>query len=817
MGMEKLYDAILNGKAILITGSGVNFGSKNIEGEQLPLGQSLAKTLYLLAGVDEPENENDLQDAAENYISKYSEQQLISFLQRKFAIAEISAAAKEIYSLPWLREYTTNYDQMPILAGKDMVVPVTIDSKPIQGNNGSRQCVYINGYLGNLNSDKINSSFKLTTSSYLSAEGVLNSRWGGILKEDLLRASAIVIIGLSLEYDLDLRRIIKESTKDKVYIVDREGINQNKKDKLSRYGTVYDIGIDNFAKEIVDYKDNKFVRAHKNDRLVNFSIIKDFKGKIQKVNSSIMRDFLMWGKFTDDIFEKNLDGTDNIIYRTDINKVIDYVNDGGKRVIFLHSNLGNGKTVFLEQLKRKLYNQGIGCFEYIYKSREAVIDDIETIINYPGKKVIIVENYFNHLSLLKKMANYKLDNIVFILSARTVIYETKLFEAIEALDISEGQSEILDINKLNPEELVACYEMFEKNAFWGKYTGNNNEKAKKKALRDSSKGDCQLRSILLEIMHSNEIQDRLKDLTDTIKKQSGMYYKCIIMMLVSTVMSLELTVEDIQDILGISCIADPLFKENSAVKEIVSINLAGAMNYNICSSIVANEILGLIDSNEEIIDVLIEISRFADKYYMVSEKYEGILKNTVSFSHVKTFLSNKRNNIGFIIDYYEALKTIGFHKNNSFFWLQYSIACMSFGDFDMAQRYVDVAYKLFWKSGDNVPFQCDNQQARIKLLMIIKGVSKDPLKDFNDAHTIAMLPCKNEKDREDSVIQLFDLYSDKALINAMRKESGLDIYKKSCSEAYNRVNDYLKRSRSTTGKDRYRRLAQVLLRCANIT
>ena len=248
MGMEKLYDAILNGKAILITGSGVNFGSKNIEGEQLPLGQSLAKTLYLLAGVDEPENENDLQDAAENYISKYSEQQLISFLQRKFAIAEISAAAKEIYSLPWLREYTTNYDQMPILAGKDMVVPVTIDSKPIQGNNGSRQCVYINGYLGNLNSDKINSSFKLTTSSYLSAEGVLNSRWGGILKEDLLRASAIVIIGLSLEYDLDLRRIIKESTKDKVYIVDREGINQNKKDKLSRYGTVYDIGIDNFAK-----------------------------------------------------------------------------------------------------------------------------------------------------------------------------------------------------------------------------------------------------------------------------------------------------------------------------------------------------------------------------------------------------------------------------------------------------------------------------------------------------------------------------------------------------------------------------------------
>lgn len=180
MELNQVFNAILSGRAILIAGSGINYGSKNINNEQMPLGTSMAEELYNLAGVLDPDDKTDLQDASNYYIEKNSKAELIAFLQNKLSVGEMSDAARQIYSLPWLREYTTNYDQIPILAANNAVIPITIDSRVSQNKkNSKRQCVYINGYLGNLNESKLDSSFKLTTKSYLSSDGMLNSEWGG--------------------------------------------------------------------------------------------------------------------------------------------------------------------------------------------------------------------------------------------------------------------------------------------------------------------------------------------------------------------------------------------------------------------------------------------------------------------------------------------------------------------------------------------------------------------------------------------------------------------------------------------------------------
>ena len=180
MDIETAYNAILNKKAVLIAGSGINYGTKNQFGEDIPLGTSLAKMLYDLAGVTDPENETDLQDASENYIRKHSESELISLLRRKMSIGTPSIASRVIYSLPWLRIYTTNYDNLPMLASESEIDAVTTDSNPNRfTGRGRNLCVYINGFLGSIPPDKLLPSFKLTTESYLSEEGILTSEWGG--------------------------------------------------------------------------------------------------------------------------------------------------------------------------------------------------------------------------------------------------------------------------------------------------------------------------------------------------------------------------------------------------------------------------------------------------------------------------------------------------------------------------------------------------------------------------------------------------------------------------------------------------------------
>lgn len=634
------------------------------------------------------------------------------------------------------------------------------------------------------------------------------------MREDIIRASAVVIIGLSLDYDLDLKRIVYGDSSKKVVIIDADNITQNKKDKLSKFGTVYAIGINEFANQLNTYKLNSYVETPANDRLINFCQ-NSSTNLHKKVNVQLMRDFLMWGKFDEALLGENVKGEKHIVFREDVDRVIDSVKKN-IRVVFLHSNLGNGKTVFLEMLKKKLYDLGISTYEFIYQAEESIVDDLERIRNVEGKKVIIVENYFNHLSLLKQLSIYLNDEVTYVFTARTMIYDAKLNDVIEMMSLTEGQSEVIDINKLNNNELQQCYRMFENNSFWGDYTGHNKDAEKWKALKQRNKGKCEFNSILLEVMHSSDIQKRLIDLTDEIKKVSGSYYKCLIMMLISSVMSLELSADDIQNILNNSCFSDPLFIDNASVKELVGLNIRGNRNYKIKSAIVASEILRILDSNEDIISALISISEYADIYWRASEKYESILKNIVSFSHIKSFLKNKRNNIEFINDYYNALKNIGFHKENSFFWVQFSIATMYYGDYDLAQRYIDVAYKYFRAEGDNVPFQCDNQQARIKLLMIEDEKSSNVLDDFKNAHSLAMKPCKNIKDREESVIRLFKIYVDKRFIDSIEKAGLRDEYKKACGEAYNRTASFLKTLRNERDRDRYNNLLDELLKASTI-
>ena len=71
----------------------------------------------------------------------------------------------------------------------------------------------------------------------------------------MLNVDCVVIVGLSLEYDLDLRRIIyAKNVINKTVFIENDKISPDKQRKLRRYGVVYPIGVEAFTKDLKEYK-----------------------------------------------------------------------------------------------------------------------------------------------------------------------------------------------------------------------------------------------------------------------------------------------------------------------------------------------------------------------------------------------------------------------------------------------------------------------------------------------------------------------------------------------------------------------------------
>ena len=243
---------IIDGDAVIIMGAGASHGAQNLFGE-FPSGSLLAEKLYKKCGIV-PDDINDLQDAAQCYEEAFSASALVSEIQSLLKCVSVTNSHEIIYSLPWMRYYTTNYDDVALLAAKKTninLTPVTLSSNIKQNLNNNRLCIHINGYIGNLNETTLHHEFKLTANSYLSQTNILNSPWGDYLINDLETAKCIVILGLSLKYDLDLSRVIfSEEFRKKAMIISAPNLSPNSENRLNRFGTVYKIGVDGFASEV---------------------------------------------------------------------------------------------------------------------------------------------------------------------------------------------------------------------------------------------------------------------------------------------------------------------------------------------------------------------------------------------------------------------------------------------------------------------------------------------------------------------------------------------------------------------------------------
>ena len=811
MELEEIFEKIKSGRAVLITGSGAHRNAIGANGEKLPTGPELSKRLYSECGIMNPDDPKDLQDSSETYLEMHSPSELVEFLKTNLYVKKITKAQKELYKIQWQRVYTTNYDEIPRIAtasDERTYKPITLDMEYNPKLMSERLCVYLNGYLNNLTDDKVTKELKLTGKSYLVSDYIENSQWGAIFNSDIESSACVIIVGLSLEYDLDIKRFIYNAQiRNKTYFVNRVDISDDNRRKLSRYGTVLPFGIEEFTQQYSEYViKNPFVPTE-------VFIYRSFERFSQNYSLSTattaeVYSFFLNGNYekSPNIWYKKSGKYLNVVGRTQIDLAVKLLS-GGVKVLYVHASLGNGKTIFIEELKQILQGLGYKIFTLQNELPNCIHEEIRQIAKENGKRLVVIENYFNFTKVIEEFGHYDISDIQFVFSARSALRNIRIIDVSNFLRLKDGEAQFINLNKLDGSEIASLRMIFERNGLWGRLSG---KKAKQYAeLKASNKGNKEFQSILINSIHAESMKKRFRQTINNIKQMSGGYYNALVLALLVKTMSLNISATDVGRIIGINIAMEAAFVNNSDVKEVLDFG-SGKAEFNIKSAVTAKFILQELDCDDAILNVLANVAKYANHYYKI-EQYNSVLRNIISYSHVKTILGigNKES---FLLRYYDSLKNLEYYKQNSFYWLQYSIACTNVKRYDLAQMFIDNAYEYFRATETVVPFQIDTQQSILYMLIVEENASDDIAKSFEKAHRLLMEPTVSIKDDPAKQIKVFKFYVRKSVAQNMEAVGAGHEYHRYCAEAYGKVQRYNR----TNAEDWSKKLETQLMKASII-
>lgn len=748
-----LQQRISSGNAVLFTGAGFSLGSKNTLGSEPPMAKDLAIKLSQLSRLDE--ESDDLMFASEVALELLDHSSILELLKDNYTISEVSSSHEDICNLPWRRFYTTNYDnsiELSSLKKNKRIESIDISSDPINYIKKKNVCLHINGKIEGSTESDLLEKIKLSDASYLSADSFIKSKWKYHFNRDLERASAIVFVGYSM-YDIDIKKILFDNPEfaEKTYFIVRDGASFQETFIIKKFGHILPIGIDNFSKLVSSISldndnDNDDTQL---ESLVPYEIIED----TTSIRDADSERFLLYGDYQDRVLQTSFIDHQSIPFSTKrehIDSCIEHIRNGSS--IIIQSDLGNGKSIYLEILKFELSMNGFNVFS-LENNDGDYISDIENLESLDKKSIVVVDDFSNNIDLLSHIKSTKPSNVQFILSERNPSY----LNNIDDFDVNFVE---INVNILDDSAIEKIISIIDNLGAWDTFSSLSLEK---KIARIKGKFNSQLSMILLGLLNSPNIKDKIQSQTEVIYNNSD--YKDVIFAIclceivnIRPTSSIISELIDNNEIFGTSLRNLPEFRtlfrvENNEVKS--------------KSSVLSLSLLNNTFSENYVLDKLLEIVNRLDKDRNSEKDLDKMLKSLLRFRFVEMILPQKKNTLN---RYYERLKVdCQWLMRSPHYWVQYAMCRLAFDDYRKAQDYLTTAYEQArMKHKGFYTDDIDTQQARLYLnqALHVNDANKS-FKYFIDANNLlAALPNEGRKFRQISLYQeVFDKkypqYSDK--------------------------------------------------------
>lgn len=703
---ESLREAVrlaLDGKAVLFLGAGAARNSNTKDGTPLPTAQELADLLGGECGIG---TGYALDIVAEHFIEKYSETRLINVLRKYLTVAAISNGLVTIADPPWMRIWTTNYDNSIELALKSLGVTAysLTTSANVENARGTRRVVlHINGSIDNLK-QSITRDFVLTVQGY-ATQAFVNTEWSIVFRNDLQLSRALIFVGYSLA-DIDIARLIFNPAivANKTHFIDRQGIDPVLETKLSRFGKVNPIGLEKFA-EIIKQEKAAWVAPEYAEDYSSWKRI-TLDDDLKEPTDNDFYDLVLRGICKDSLlrYQSEQPETATYIASRSIEAPCVELLRADNVVAVIASSFANGKTITAQSVSLALASQGKDVFTLDHPY-DTVDEELHKLCRRPDDFVLVIENYARNLPLIETFCRYARPSCSLLVTERSEIHE---LGEHALLDRAKGRNvRTFDLDALDDKEVERVSTLLDLRGLWGERAGLR-ETQKTAYIKD----ECgrQLNAVLLDIAHSPEIRTRLSSIVTHFESIEGGLRILIGLCLLQAIGEIPRT-NVVAELLDLSSEAFRKVCVDPEAKQILatSTTIAGFR-----SPVMANAVLQGIRKASVITDVISECvkrgheSRNADRYLGT------LAKELMRFSNLERILP-KAGRGAALQNFYEGLKTIPTIRNNPHYWLQYAMARLSIGDLDTARRYFEQSYSYAAKLPGYDTFQIDNHYCRLLL------------------------------------------------------------------------------------------------------
>jgi len=710
--LGRLTETVSMGGAVCLLGAGYSIGATDQNLTPVPSTTDLIKEIKSAVGIEDSENASliDIADYCEDMPSR--EQALRSLLIRRLTLCNPSADQKDVVSQPWRSIFTTNFDDLVercLPDGTCQIITPTTD--PGIHASEKRPLYYMHGRARDLIETDKNPRFVVSERNYIQLHEDNRALYAR-LKNELFCANMIVIVGYSMR-DLEVARILIEgghAFRRKTIIICGPDEKPMALSRLRKFGDVLPIGINGLA----DILRSAVVQDGKTEP--DFQFITSVK-PVQPSPDIEGDDFIkliLTGSFSREKYQAQLQQPSSspelycIRRRTTLDTILKRAATGSNRFI-VSSDLGNGKSIFLDQLSEEILASGYSVIR-ISSNLTEVFSEIEAALAKHQPVAFLIDDVIRYRRVAQFVGTRLNSLCILICSVRGDPGEVALQELVNSLG---GATRHIDLNRLSIEELRDWDLALER---WGLWEQRIALPMDQRIAFLAEQCSAENRSIVLSLFRSSRIAAKIDQIVSFFVRD-GRHERAFAALLTSSLCQQHVAWESLVSWLDI----DEGRLRSDIAKSDISALFVNGRDWNVFTSAQLAEYIlrtKYVDfDSDTLVDVFSTIvlctAESASDSYLGSISREN-LKELMKFRFLTRLFGDGDSAIKLIGAVYSRLSKAKLIRGNPQFWLQYAMSRIEVSDLNNAETYLNTALGLAKERGASYsPFQILDQRARL--------------------------------------------------------------------------------------------------------
>lgn len=682
MDVEDALRIAIDGNGLLFVGAGLSFLARRTDsGEAVPDTSHLVD--LLLQQPPGTGSTHRLDRIAGAVVRQKGVDFVYDIIRSHFLVGAVDPKLTTLYTLPWKRIYTTNYDNAIELArtGSFPISSVTVDEPQSRAKIGS--VIHLNGFVTRISPANIERGLLLTDTSY-AASRLIDTGWLSFFEHDIRTSRCIIFAGYSL-YDLEIDKALlsAEGLSHKTFFFISPKADAIEVSTLERYGRVTPGGIDALVESAesvkADYQVPRFVQGFTCVReLTPEELLNETRSAAQMV-----ADQLVYGRLPERAVlagAKVFDDQPYLVVREQDRAAQAAIRQGPWRDILFIGELASGKSASTLTLAAFLRQEGYRT--YFAEHGESLKSDLQRLSDLDQKMAVIFDGYSPFRQAIAEYAARRPITHRIIMTERSAIHEF-IGDFIDKTPHLGPVREIM-LDRIADVDVPGFEALTNFGGFWGPRAGASLENRHRYIIRTL---DGSLYRLLIEIIESEKVQAQLRELLKPLSADRAAL-KIFCSALIVNALGFEFTISEWQYLFDRQLVGRMLTNFAQQVRHFI---LNDSDHIYIRHGLLSTHILHAFTDDEVVREALTGLYEHAQRYSGDLPKWRSLRIELVKFSSIEPMFSGK-NKTQNILSYYDDIRVFGGTKNNPDYWLQVGIAATVLDDLQRAKLCFDNAY-----------------------------------------------------------------------------------------------------------------------------